>query len=196
MDCIKTGRLIKNLRQEKRLTQKQLADSIGVSDKTVSKWERGYGCPDVSLLGTLCAALGITVHSLLCGELSCNDNGGNMKKTVFYVCPNCGNILISTGESEPACCGRRLHPLHAKPADDEHMPAVSEIEDEHYITFPHEMTKSHYIAFAAYVSYDRVLLVRLYPEQGGELRIPRMHGGKLYLYCSQHGLWVSDPDLS
>ena len=53
------------------------------------------------------------------------------------------------------------------------------------------MEKDHYIRFAAYVSYDRILLIKLYPEQGGEVRFPRMHGGTLYLCCSQHGLFAA-----
>ena len=50
------------------------------------------------------------------------------------------------------------------------------------------MTKSHYLTFAAYVSYDRVLVIKLYPEQGAEIRFPRYYGGKLYVGCNQHGL--------
>ncbi|MEG2687220.1 MAG: helix-turn-helix transcriptional regulator, partial [Christensenellaceae bacterium] len=50
MDCKKVGILIRGLRKEKKLTQKQLADAMNISDKTISKWERGLGCPDVSLL--------------------------------------------------------------------------------------------------------------------------------------------------
>lgn len=113
-----------------------------------------------------------------------------MKQIKFYVCPNCGTIMTSTGEAEISCCGRRLLPLVAKAADEEHRVLIEAVEDENYVTFDHEMTKDHYISFVAYVSYDRVLLVKLYPEQSGELRIPRMRRGKLYVYCSQHGLMV------
>ena len=67
---------------------------------------------------------------------------------------------------------------------------VREIEGDWYITFSHSMEKGHFIRFAAYVTMDRLLLIRLYPEQGGELRIPRLWGGgKLYLCCSSHGLF-------
>ena len=50
MDHTKIGGLIRRLRQERGLTQRQLAERMGISDKTVSKWERGMGCPDLSLL--------------------------------------------------------------------------------------------------------------------------------------------------
>lgn len=191
MDCIKTGKLILSLRKEKGLTQKQLADAMNISDKTISKWERGLGAPDVSLLPELSSLLGIDLKTILTGSLDSNTaDGGNMKKIKFYMCPECKNIITATGNADISCCGRKLSPLSAKPCDTEHNFTTEIIEDDYYITFPHQMTKSHYIAFAAYVTYDRVLMVRLYPEQDGEVRFPRLRGGKLYLCCSEHGLWV------
>ena len=68
MDQIKTGKFIATLRKEKELTQKELAEKLGVSDKTISKWECGKGLPDVSLILPLCELLGITVNELLSGE--------------------------------------------------------------------------------------------------------------------------------
>ena len=192
MDCINVGKLIRDLRKEKEMTQKQLADAMNISDKTVSKWERGLGCPDVSLLPGLSLILGINIERILLGDLEPSDaNGGNMKRLKFYVCPLCGNVMTATGEAEISCCGRKLAPLTPKKADDEHMLNVEQIENDYYITFAHEMSKAHYISFVAYVTYDKVLLVKLYPEQGSELRFPQMFGGKLYYYCNQHELWVA-----
>lgn len=192
MDCQKVGKLIWELRKEKGLTQKQLAQAVNISDKAISKWERGLGMPDVSLLHQVAEVLGVNVENLLSGNLTQNNpDGGNMKKLKFFVCPTCGNIATATGEGEFACCGRKLTALAAKPGDEAHNLNVEIIEDDYYITFTHEMTKAHYINFVAYVSWDRVLLVRLYPEQGGEVRFPRLHGGKLYFSCNQHGLWVN-----
>ena len=189
MDCVKVGKLIYELRSGSGMTQKQLADKMNISDKTVSKWERGMGCPDVSLLSELSDALGVNIEKLLSGEVNANDkDGGNMKLTGFYVCPTCGNCVTSTGAAELSCCGRKLEPLKAKPLDEKHAIKVETVEDDYYITFDHEMSKTHYIRFAAYLSYDKMLFVRLYPEQGGEIRFPRMHGGELYLCCSEDGL--------
>jgi len=191
MDCSKVGKLILSLRKEKNMTQKDVAEAMNISDKTISKWERGLGCPDVSLLGELSTILGVNIEKILLGDLNPNDaDGGNMKRIKFYVCPNCGNIINSTGEAEISCCGRRLESLTVKPEDEEHKISVTEIEDEYFITIQHEMSKTHYISFVACVAYDRVLIVKLYPEQNAELRLPRMRHGKLYAYCSQHGLWV------
>lgn len=68
MDQIKIGRFIAQTRKARRLTQRQLADALGISDKTVSQWECGNGLPEVSLMLPLCDALGITVNDLLSAE--------------------------------------------------------------------------------------------------------------------------------
>ena len=65
MDCGKVGDLLYRLRREKNLTQKQVADQLNISDKTVSKWERGLGCPDVSLLGELSGLFGVNIEKIL-----------------------------------------------------------------------------------------------------------------------------------
>ena len=68
MDNEKTGILIAQVRKEKGFTQKQLADKIGVSNATVSKWETAKGFPDISLLEPLAEALGLSVFEILAGE--------------------------------------------------------------------------------------------------------------------------------
>lgn len=191
MDCCKVGALIQRLRREKGMTQKALADALHISDRTVSKWERGAGCPDVSLLGGLSAVLKVDMEKILKGDLEQNAvDGGNMKKIKFYVCPDCGNILFCTGENEISCCGRKLAPLARQQEDSGHSIQVEEIEDDFYVTLQHEMSKRHYITFIAYASYDRVLFIKLYPEQAAQARFPKMHGGVLYACCNKHGLII------
>ena len=68
MDQIKIGRFITAMRKEKGLTQRQLADALSISDKTVSKWECGKGLPEIALMMPLCQMLHITVNDLLTGE--------------------------------------------------------------------------------------------------------------------------------
>ncbi len=192
MDCGKVGGLILGLRKEKGMTQRQLADAMNISDKTVSKWERGLGCPDVSLLRELSGILGVNIEKILSGDLEPNDaDRGNMKRIKFYVCPACGDTLTATGDADVSCCGRKLAPLKPRTADDAHRLTVERVEGDTYITFGHEMSKEHYIGFIAFVACDRMLLIRLYPEQGGEVRFPGMYGGKLYFYCNMHGLQVN-----
>ena len=101
MDCSKVGNLIYTLRTEKGMTQKALANAMNISDRTISKWERGAGCPDVSLLRELSDILGVNIEKILLGDLEPNKkDGGNMKRIKFYVCPVCGNVISSTGMAE------------------------------------------------------------------------------------------------
>lgn len=117
MDYAKIGALICRLRRERGLTQGQLAEALGLSPKTVSKWERALGCPDVSLLPALSACLQVDVSALLAGELAENQlSGGNMNKTRFFVCPVCGSLSFCTGPSSVSCCGRPLEALEPQKA--------------------------------------------------------------------------------
>lgn len=68
MDQVKTGQFIKTIRKEKNLTQREVAERLNISEKTVSKWETGNGLPEVSLMLPLCELLGISVNELLSGE--------------------------------------------------------------------------------------------------------------------------------
>jgi transcriptional regulator with XRE-family HTH domain len=191
MDCMKIGRLIAELRKEKKLTQKNIADALGIQNKTVSKWECGLGCPDLSLWPELSAILGVDIKQMMEGEITLNKpDSGNIDKLRFYVCPSCGNILFSTGSASIFCCGRKLEQI--LPTDEHISPAikVEEIDLEYFVTIDHPMTKEHYISFAAYVISDKIYFNRLYPEQSPNFRYPMLTGGKLYIYCIKHGLSV------
>lgn len=190
MDVVKIGNFIKELRKENGMTQKELADVLCITDRAVSKWETGAGCPDISVLPRLAAVLGVTAEQLLKGDLQLSlQDGGNMKRIKFYRCETCGNVLTSTGEAEIICCGRKLHPLVAQPMDEMHCVQSEIIEDEAFITIRHDMKKDHFISFVAWSGYDRVMLVRLYPEQNAEVRIPLPRRGTLYVCCSKDGLF-------
>ncbi|MBQ9618664.1 MAG: helix-turn-helix transcriptional regulator, partial [Oscillibacter sp.] len=116
-----TGSMIKRLRETRNLTQRQLGESIGVSDKAVSKWETGRGYPDISLLEALAAALGVSVIELLAGDDVTNTNRAfRMSRARLYVCPLCGNVVQSAGEAVVSCCGIVLPCLDAEPADEAH----------------------------------------------------------------------------
>ena len=189
MDHDKTGALIAARRKELALTQAELAERLGVTDKAVSKWERGMGCPDVSLLPGLSELLGIQIGQLLAGDAPpSRPDGGNMKRLRFFVCPQCGGVFTASKNGEIICCGRKLEALTAKAADEGHIPEVEEVEDDWYITFPHPMTKEHHILFAAHLRFDRVTLIRLYPEQDSCIRMPKQYRGELYFCCTEDGL--------
>ena len=190
MDLSKNGKLLSDLRKAKGMTQKQVADKLGIVPKTVSKWETGRGFPDVSTISVLADIFGVSERVLLSGSITHNTKEvGNMKRTKFYVCPDCHSVMQTTGECQVICCGKPLDKLNAVAEDAEHQIKVSEIEDDFYIEISHPMSKEHYISFVAYVGFDRVLMVRMYPEQDAAVRFPRMRGGKLYYFCNKHGLF-------
>lgn len=190
MDCGKVGALISRLRKERGLTQRELAERLLVSDKAVSKWERGMGCPDVSLLARLADELDVELTALLSGQLpSGNVPGGTMKKANYYVCPTCGGIAFSTGGAELSCCGRKLTPLAAQKAEEGSRLTVERVEDEWFVTSGHPMDKDHHIAFVALAQGDRVQLIRQYPEWDLQVRFPARGHGTLLWYCTRHGLF-------
>ena len=190
MNTYVTGTTIRNLREDRRMTQAELAEKLGVSSKTVSKWETAKGLPDITLLQPLAQALGISVIELMNGEHITNRNvSGNLRRCKFYVCPICGNIIHSTGSAVVSCCGVTLPPLEAEEADDDHAVTIEQVEDEQFITVHHPMTKEHFISFLAYVTCDRVQLVKLYPEGEAQTRLQMRGLGTLYYYCNRHGLY-------
>ena len=190
MNTYVTGTIIRQLREERKLTQAELADRIGVSSKTISKWETNKGLPDISLLQPLARALGISVIELMNGEQITNRNrSANLLRCKFYVCPICGNVIHSTGDVLVSCCGVTLPALEAEEADEAHTITPERVEDETFLTVHHPMTKQHFISFVAFVTSDRVQLVKFYPEGNAETRLQLRGRGYLYYFCNRHGLF-------
>ena len=190
MDNGKIGELIHRLRRERGLTQLQLAERLGVSDKAVSKWERGLGCPELSLLPELAEALEVDMGKLLSGELAANDRvSGNVNRVRFWVCPSCGNVVTALADTGVSCCGKKLRPLAARKAGEEHSLTVRQVETEFFISSGHPMEKEHHIAFLALVKDDSLLLRKLYPEWEVQTRLPCWGHSRLYFYCTRHGLF-------
>ena len=193
MDNYITGALIRKLRENRHMTQEELADKVCVSSKAVSKWETGRGFPDIGLVEPLAKALGISVIELLSGTDIINRNRtADMKKSKFHVCPVCGNAILSTGEAVITCCGITLPPLEAEPAEEEHAIRLEPVEDEYYVTLDHPMSKTHYISFLAAVSDQAVQFVKLYPEGDAGTRFKVNRVERIYAYCNRHGLFVLD----
>lgn len=189
MDTYITGATIKSLREKKEITQAQLADVLGVSSKAVSKWETSKGLPDISLIEPLAKALSVSVMELLSGDTVINKNvSSNILRSKFYVCPICNNIISAMGDAVISCCGITLPPLKAEEIDENHQITMDKVEDEHFITVNHDMTKEHYISFISYLTSDRVQFVKLYPEGNAETRLNFRGSGYLYIYCNKHGL--------
>ena len=188
-----TGTIIKELREKNKLTQLQLAEKLGVSDKTVSKWETAKGYPDITLLEPIAEAFKISVTELISGNTVSNKNvSANMLRSKFYVCPVCGNVIHGMGESVIHCHGILLMPLEAEQTDERHMIFIERVEDEYYVRIDHSMTKEHYISFVAAASSDGMQLVKLYPEGNAEARFKISGVRKIYIYCNRDGLFSQD----
>ena len=185
----KTGKLIYELRRQKGLTQKQLAEQLNVSDRTISKWERGIGYPDISLVLAVSELLEVDISSLLFGELPEKDFiGGNMKKAKFFVCDNCGNLTFCTGNSEVSCCGRKLEVRVAQKATPEEKLSVEPIEHQWFVHSDHPMEKTHYISFVALLTGEKAEIIKQYPEWNLQVRLPKQRG-ILVWYCIKDGLF-------
>lgn len=188
-----TGAIIKQLREKKNLTQAQLAEKLNVSDKTVSKWETAKGFPELSLWEPLAQALGTSVTELLSGMPITNGNvSANMRRSLFYVCPVCGNVIHSMGQAAISCHGVALVPEEAEKAEGGHTICVEVVEDEYYVNLDHEMEKTHFISFLAAVSSDRLQLVKLYPEGNAEARFQIADVKRFYAFCNRDGLFYVD----
>ncbi len=185
-----TGAVIKELREKNHMTQTELAERLGVSDKAISKWETAKGYPDISLLEPLASVLGVSVTELISGNAVSNVNvSANMLRSKFYVCPVCGNVIHSMGEAVIHCHGILLSPCQTEETDENHMIFIERVEDEFYIRIDHDMTKEHYISFVAALSSDKIQMVKLYPEGNAEARVKINGVKKILFYCNRDGLF-------
>lgn len=185
-----TGKTIKELREKRNLTQRELAEKINVSDKTISKWETGKGLPDIGIIEELSKALCISIGELLTGEYRKNENvSANMKKMQFYVCPICGNVIASVGSGSFSCCGITLPRQDAEECDQDHFIEIQTVEHEYHIRVSHPMEKNHYVSFVAYATSDSVEIVKLYPEQDISVRFKKKGHGHICVYCNRHGMF-------
>ena len=192
-----TGTVIRELREKNRMTQRELAEKLCVSDKTISKWETGKGYPDITLLEPIAEAFGISVTELISGNTVHNTNiSANMLRSKFYVCPVCRNVIHSMGEAAVYCHGIQLTPLEAETPDEHHMVSIEHVEDEYYVRIDHSMTKAHYISFMAAVSSDGMQLVKLYPEGNAEARFKIRGVRRIYYYCNRDGLFLTEPKIT
>lgn len=186
-----TGAVIRGLREKNRMTQLQLAEKLGVSDKTVSKWETAKGYPDITLLEPIADAFSVSVTELISGYTVCNANvSANMTRSRFYVCPVCGNVIHCMGEAVIHCHGVLLEPAEAECADEKHQIYIERLEDEYFVRIEHAMTKTHHISFIAAISSDEIQLVKLYPEGSAEARFKIRGVKQIFYYCNQDGLFV------
>lgn len=190
MNAEKTGNLIRSLRIKKGLTQKELAQMICVTDKAVCKWEKGRGCPNITLISQLSKVLEVDIQSILQGYLDKNKKiGENMNHLKFYKCPTCGNLVTSIKSVELSCCGNKLSPVSAQTrSEPEYQPVIQEFDGQYSIKFNHPMTKSNYISQVIVVRYDQIMTVNLYAEAEAIITIPQVRGIRLFVITNKSEL--------
>ena len=198
-----TGSTIKSLREKQNLTQVELAKLLSVSDKTISKWETGRGFPDITFLEPLAKFLKVSIIELLSGNEIINQNkNSNLRKSNFYTCPICGNVIFSVGNALISCCGIQLLPLEVENISknkteenfenhflQEHKINLENVEDEIFLSLNHPMEKNHFISWIASISFDSVIITKLYPEQNAECIFKKRCQQKIFSYCNRHGLF-------
>ena len=190
MNAEKTGSLIRSLRIKKGLTQKELAHMICVTDKAVCKWEKGRGCPNITLISQLSKVLEVDIQSILQGYLDKNKKiGENMNHLKFYKCPTCGNLVTSIKSVELSCCGNKLSPVSAQTRrEPEYQPVIQEFDGQYSIKFNHPMTKSDYISQVIVVRYDQIMTVNLFAESEAIITIPQVRGIRLFVITNKSEL--------
>ena len=190
MNAEKTGNLIRSLRIKKGLTQKELAQMICVTDKAVCKWEKGRGCPNITLISQLSKVLEVDIQSILRGKMYKNQKiGENMNHLKFYKCPTCGNLVTSIKSVELSCCGNKLSPVSAQTSSNpEYQPVIQEFDGQYSIKFNHPMTKSNYISQVIVVRYDQIMTVNLYAESEAIITIPQVRGIRLFVITNKSEL--------
>lgn len=110
----------------------------------------------------------------------------------LYGCPSCGHIALTYGPCQMVCCQHSLDTIPIKKADENERPTVTESDGGYLLEYNHPMTKEFYIAGVVAERYDRVELIRLFPEQEATIRIEQMRGCKIYtIYRQGDKLWAS-----
>ncbi|MEG1684283.1 MAG: hypothetical protein RR295_10645 [Oscillospiraceae bacterium] len=111
-----------------------------------------------------------------------------MKNSNYYICPLCGNVIVSLSEVTLSCCGRPIQRSVMEKASAEEEMTVTLVEDEHFITSNHPMTKEDYISFTSFATGEKLEILRHFPEWNLEMRIPKNQHGKLIWYSKSKGL--------
>ena len=115
----------------------------------------------------------------------CKTCGAIVKVVDDCTCNNCGI----------KCCGEEMKMLKPNSEDaavEKHVPTYEKVEDEILVKVNHVMEKEHYIEWISLVKENKEITIKLYPEQGTEVRFPYIPGATIYSYCNKHGLWKTE----
>lgn len=111
-----------------------------------------------------------------------------MNKLNIYYCPNCKNVGIAYGKAQIECCGSKIEPVTIENLNT--IPTITEMDGEYLLEYACPMTKDDFIVAVIVERHDRVELIRLFPEQAAEVRVPQIKGAKIHtVFCRQGKVW-------
>ena len=184
----KINEIIYRFRKAKGLTQRELAEKLHTTAKTISNWERNKNSVPTEMFSAIEKALDIDKEFLFTNYI----NPALEEKAInFFYCYDCKNILWSDSKASHTCCNKKLMPLTASPQDASHFICIESNPQTGFITFTtdHPQNTDHRIEFVAYVSEVDVHIYTCAENKPVRISFPHAPGGKLYIFCSKHGLF-------
>lgn len=110
----------------------------------------------------------------------------------FYVCPICGNVIITTENNPVTCCGQKLNGQEVKKSEGKHRLIVENQKEKIHLTSEHGMTKEHHLNFIAYGKDNQYVIVKLEKETPVDVTLSKIEDGEIYFGCNQHGVWKNE----
>ena len=180
--------IIYKVRKAKGLTQKELAQILHTTSKTISNWERKKNCVPAEMVSSIVKELKIDRNFFFTEYISSLSNRTNIR---FFHCPVCGNVSWSFSKACHKCCDKILYPMQSSPGNYDHYLYYQSSPDCEQITVStyHPMDDNHYIKFVAYVTDESVMPI--VPPKNAPFctTFPHLRGRQLYMLCSRHGLF-------
>lgn len=166
------------------MTQKELAEKLHTTAKTISNWERNKNAIPSGMISTIAKELDIDREFLL--NISIKPD-----RIYFFYCPVCKSVVWSYTNSSHVCCGKHLKPLIPAPETSNHYMYTETNSETGFIKIStyHPQTPDHRIEFVAYVSENDVHIFACLGNKPLDFLIPHSPGGKIYFFCSKHGLF-------
>ena len=190
-NTLKISEIVYRLRKAKGLTQAELATLLHTTAKTVSNWERNKNSIPAEMFWSLAKVLDIDRSFFYEQYVNSTYNQNDIN---FFYCNECRNVFWSFSKTSYTCCGNVLKPLIAVSETNEHY--LYTVNNPHSNTFSvltdHPQTEKHRIEFIAYVTEKDVHIAKFYENKPFSVTLTHSPGGKLYMYCSNHGLFHNE----
>ncbi|MBP5313430.1 MAG: helix-turn-helix domain-containing protein [Eggerthellaceae bacterium] len=187
-----SGQTIKELREQKGFTQAQLAESLGVYESAVKSWEENKTYPDIMVVEPMAKVFEKDIKEIWPDAFEIRvDETPTTEDLAFYVCPICGNLVVSTHGAYVECCDLVLEPLAYEQPNAKHNITANPTEGGYHIRVNHGMSSVHYISCIIGVSQKGYRVAMLDHEGIPEADIMMEGLETVYFYCNKHGMFVN-----